>query len=150
MNSATLYTAIGGILITGLILICFFQWRQRSSEARQAQIRELKARARRLQNMADGLHGGYVSADIRLLLSKSGLETVRSLRALGGIAGDDSEVGWIAYAARAQAAASEPVPQLSAPDEDAIVRKLLKVPAEFYRGAGTPQAPVKRCCDRAP
>src|SRR5690606_7128684 len=98
MSPATISAAIGGLVITALVLAFFFQWRQKHREARLRRLHELKARDRRLRNLADGLPGGLIPADIRLLLSRSGLEIARELKELGLAAlAEEASVDWQAY-----------------------------------------------------
>ncbi|MAM86759.1 hypothetical protein [Allohahella sp. A8] len=132
MSPATISAAIGGLVITVLVLAFFFQWRQKHREARQRRLQELKARDRRLRNLADGLQGGLIAADVRLLLSRTGQEVAKELKELGlSDLADEASIDWQTYSGNAAKAAAEPVPKFSNEASAVAARKLLKTLYRF-------------------
>lgn len=123
---------MGGLIITIILLAFFFQWRQKSREEKLRRISALKTTDRRLRNLAAGLSGGLVSADIRILLSQRGLETAKELKSMDmPDLADESMAEWAGYAEQASAAAAEPVAKLTDDATATTVRKLLKTLYRF-------------------
>ncbi|GAA3950302.1 hypothetical protein [Allohahella marinimesophila] len=132
MSPATISAAIGGLVITVLVLAFYFQWRQKHREARLRRLHELKARDRRLRNLADGLPGGLIPADIRLLLSRTGKEIANELKELGlGDLAEEASLDWQAFAGNAAQAAAEPIPKFSNEASAMAARKMLKTLYRF-------------------
>lgn len=132
MSSATISAAIGGLVIAILVLAFYFQWRQKHREARMRRLQELKTRDRRLRNLADGLPGGLIPMDIRLLLSRTGQDVANELKSLGlDDLAEEARVDWQAFSANAAQAAAEPVPKFSNETSAVAARKMLKTLYRF-------------------
>ncbi|WP_020409753.1 hypothetical protein [Hahella ganghwensis] len=82
--SATYITAIiGGIIITVLMLIYAYQWREKSRDARQRDLNTLGDRSRRLRAIATGIPSQYMPKEIGALLVVRGRDTLKELAGYG-------------------------------------------------------------------
>lgn len=79
MTAISTAAAIGGIIITIIVLVYVSQYRQRAQDARQREMNALNEKLRQFKMLATALPQHFIAPDIKVLLGQRAIETLKRL-----------------------------------------------------------------------
>jgi hypothetical protein len=105
MSAITIAAAIGGTIITVIVLVYVSQYRQRTQDARQREMNTLQEKLRQFKMLATALPPQFITPQIKVLLGQRAIETLERLGQLDRPDDfQDQIVEWKAYQESAKAA----------------------------------------------
>ncbi len=82
MSATATIALIVGLIIAGLLLIYFNQWRKRQNDEQRRKINALSARLRQLDTMARSIPSDYVDIKILTAIAQAGVATLNEMHEL--------------------------------------------------------------------